>query len=60
VRWPNSVLASNTKSWKKAAPAIAKREANKIIVFIVFMSGYLMFVEFDGDNPPVKSAKQAI
>jgi hypothetical protein len=53
-------LVSKTKSWKKAAPAIAKREANKIIVFIMFMSSDLMFVEFEGDNPPVKSAKQAI
>jgi len=38
------VFVSKTKSWKKAAPAIAKSEASKIIIFKVFMFGYQMFV----------------
>ena len=49
------MFVSKTKSWKKAAPAIAKREASKIIIFIIFMLSYHLFVEFvNVDNPPVK------
>jgi hypothetical protein len=56
------VSASKTKSWKKAAPAIAKREASKIIIFRIFM---LIVTQcwFDlnvVDNLPVKYEKQVV
>jgi hypothetical protein len=42
------MFVSKTRSWKKAAaPAIAKRDASKIIIFIIFMLINQMVVEFE-------------
>jgi len=54
------VFVTNTKSWKKAVAAIAKREASKIIFVIIFMLGYPLFFNLNIDNPLVKYTKQAI
>jgi hypothetical protein len=55
------VSASKTKSWKKAAPIIAKREASKIIIFRIFMLKVTQYwFDLNVDNPPVKYGKQAI
>ena len=54
------MFVTNTKSWKKAVAAIAKREASKIIFVIIFMLGYPLFFNLNIDNPLVKYTKQAI
>jgi len=55
------VFVSKTKSWIKAAPAIAKREANKIIIFKIFMLTITNYwLNLNVDNPPVKYRKQVI
>jgi hypothetical protein len=55
------VSASKTKSWKKAAPAIAKREASKIIIFRIFMLRVTKYwFDLNVNNPPVKYEKQVI
>ena len=53
--------ASKTKSWKKAAPAIAKREASKIIIFRIFMLIVTQcWFDLNVDNLPVKYEKQVV
>ena len=53
--------ASKIKSWKKAAPAIAKKEASKIIIFRIFMLRVTNYwFNLNVDNPPVKYRKQVI
>jgi len=55
------VSASKTKSWKKAAPIIAKREASKIIIFRIFMLRVAKNrFDLNVDNPPFKYGKQVI
>ncbi|MDD5463473.1 MAG: hypothetical protein PHG00_17985 [Methylococcales bacterium] len=43
------MLISKTKSWKIAAPAIAKREASKIIAFTIFIIPFQKTGYFRGE-----------
>jgi hypothetical protein len=54
------LFASKTQSWKKAATAIAKREASKTIISIIFMLSYQYLFNMDLNNPPIKLEKQFI